>query len=282
MAAESRSFKRLVVGLQPRAAEHMARFSVELAEMLKLDLLGLFLEDESLYDLASIPFARELRLLGGGWHPIDRGQLSRDLELAAQAAEKAFADAAKHLETGRRFEVARGPLISSIAAISQTSDIVVIGEPSSAAERATQQFSWLIDAAFRSEAAVLIVPRRIARVQGPVVAVASTPVDPSIAMALDIAVAGSEDLIIVDVCDKAIDQARLEALGAERDVTVKHVVGGRGAATDAALLVHALQPLRERLVVMTRSTSDGHAALSIAVARGVPVLVVEPRQLPPG
>ena len=278
MAMEPGNFKRLVVGLQPRAADHMAQFAAQLAEMLNLDLLGVFLEDESLYDLASIPFARELRPLGGGWHPIDRGQLSRDSELAAQAAEKAFVDAAKHLETGRRFEVARGPLMSSIAAISRTSDILVVGEPPSAAERASQQFSWLIDAAFRSEAAVLIVPRQIARVQGPIVCVASTADDPSIAVATDFAVAGNENLVVVAACDEAIDEARIAALAVGKNLTVSHLAGGREAATDAASLVRVLQPLRERLVVLTRSASDGHAALIVAAARGVPVLVVEPRQ----
>ena len=72
-------FKRLVLGLQPSASERSVRLAVTLAEMLDLELLGLFLEDESLRDLAAIPFARELRLLGGGWHPLDLEGLSREL-----------------------------------------------------------------------------------------------------------------------------------------------------------------------------------------------------------
>ncbi len=277
MATELHTFRRLVLGLQPRAPNHTTRFAIELAELLNLELLGVFLEDTSLHNLASIPFAREFRPLGGGWHPIDTCQLSRDMEVAAQIAEKTFAEAAKHLSTEWRFEVVRGPMSTTIATVSQTSDIVVIGEPLSAAERASQQFSSLIDAAFRSTAAVLVVPSRIVRGEGPVIAVAATPDDPSIAVAADIAMAANEELVVVDVCENAIDEARIEALGTTKSLTIKHVISGSGAQADVASLVHALHPLRERLVVMRRRISDGHSASIIAAERRVPVLVLEPR-----
>ncbi len=277
MVTEPHAFRRLVLGLQPPVPNHTTRLAIELAKLLHLELLGVFFEDTSLHNLASIPFVRELRPLGGGWHPIDTSQLSRDLEVAARTAEKNFAEAAKRLPTAWRFEVARGSMATIIATVSQTSDIVVIGEPMSAAERASQQFSWLIDAAFRSAAAVLVVPSRIVRDEGSVVAVATTPDDLSIAAAANVAMAANEELVIVDVCENAIDGARIQALGATKHLTVKHVVSGSGAGADAASLVHALHPLHERLVVMTRSASDGHAASIIAAERRVPVLVVEPR-----
>jgi hypothetical protein len=277
MVAKPHNFKRLVLGLLPRAPDHTMGLAVELAQLLNLDLLGMFLEDTSLHDLAGIPFAREFRPLGEGWHPIDTSRLSRDLEFAAQAAEKAFAEAAKRLATEWRFEVARGPMAAAIATVSQTSDIMVIGEPMSAAERASQQFSWLIDAAFRSAAAVLLVPSRIARIKGPVIAVATTPDDPSIDVAADIAMAADEELVVVDLGENAIDETRIKALAAAKGTAIKHIIGGKIAAANASSLAHALHPLRERLVVMTRSASDGQAASIIAADRQVPVLVVEPR-----
>ena len=277
MAAESHNFKRLVLGLQPRAPDHTMQLAIELAELLNLELLGVFLEDTSLHDLASIPFARELRPLGGGWHPIDIDRLSRDLDLAARTVEKTFTEAAKRLSTQWRFEVARGPMTTTIGAILQINDIVVISEPISAAEHATQQFSWLVQAAFRSAAAVLVVPSRIARVRGPVVAVATVPDDPSIAVGADIAMAAEEELVVVDLCEKTIDETRIKALAIAKELAVTHVVGGgRIAGADAASLAHVLHQLSERLVVMTRSASDGQAASIIAAERRVPVLVIEP------
>jgi hypothetical protein len=262
--------------MQPRAPEHTLRLAVELAQLLNLELLGVFLEDTSLQNLASIPFAREFRLLGGGWHPIDVGQLSHELELAAQSAERMFAETVKHLRTQCRFEVARGPMAATIAAVSQTSDIVVIGEPASAAERVTQQFSWLMQAAFRSVAAVMIVPSRIARIHGPVVAIATTPDDPSIAVAAAIARAANEELVVADVCANVIDEAQIRALAAANGLTIRHVIKGRITGANAASFANTIRPLHERLVVMTRGASDDRLASLVAAEQRVPVLVIEP------
>ena len=108
MPMEPHSFRRLVLGLQPSAPDRTMRLAVELADLLHLDLLGLFIEDTSLRDLAKIPFARELRPLGGGWHAIDLDRLSRDFELAARSIERMFTDAARHLTTRYQFELVRG------------------------------------------------------------------------------------------------------------------------------------------------------------------------------
>jgi hypothetical protein len=276
MASEPRGFTRLVLGLEPRAPGHALALAVELAELLRLELLGLFLEDTSLRDLAGIPFAREFRPLGESWHPLDLAELSRHMQLAARTAERLLAEAAKQLSTEWRFEVARGPLTGSIGAVSRAGDIVVIGEPTSAAARAGQQFSWLLDAAFRSAAAVLIVPSQIARFQGPVVAVAATPDDVSLAAAADIAAATNENLIVVDRCATAIAQARIAALALAAGRSAEHIRAAPGDTDDAASLAHVLHSVRERLIVMTRRAADGHAVAAIAAARQVPVLVVEP------
>ena len=276
MPTELQSFKRLVLGMQPRAPDHTLRLAVELARLLNLELVGLFLEDTSLQNLAGIPFARELRPLGGGWHAIDIGQLSHDLELAAQSAEKTFAETVKHLRTQCRFEVARGSMAAAIATISQTSDIVIIGEPVSAAERITQQFSWLMEAAFRSAAAVMLVPSRIARNQGPVVAIVTMPDDPSIAVAANLARVANEELIVVDMAEKAVDEAKIRALVAAEGLVIRHITAAGVSVANVASVTHALGPLHERLVVLTRGVSDGQGAAMLAAHRRVPVLVIEP------
>ena len=166
-------------------------------------------------------------------------------------------------------------MAATIAAISQSSDIVVIGEPLSAAERATQQFSWLIQAAFQSSAAVMIVPPRLARLEGPIVTLAAAPDDPAMAVAANIARAGKEELVVIDVCERPIDDARIQSLAADGGLPVKRIVAGKAVAVNAAALAQVLPPLRERLVVMTRSGSDGESASVIAAERKVPVLVVE-------
>ncbi len=226
------------------------QLAVELADLLHLDLLGLFLEDTSLRDLAGIPFAREFRSLGGGWHAIDLDRLSHDFELAAHSIERMFTQAAKRLPIRSQFEVVRGPLAKTFASVSPTDDIVMIIEPVSAAERATQQFAWLVQAAFQSAAAVMLVPPQIARKKGPIVAIAATPDDPSIYTAAAIAVAAKEELVVIEA---------------------------RGIALrEPAICAQALRQSQERLIVMTRGAFEDGAASTIAAARRVPVLVIEP------
>jgi hypothetical protein len=278
MPMPAHRFKRLVLGLEPSAAGRSMRFAVEVAELLHLDLVGLFLEDAGLLDLAKIPFAREFRPLGGGWQPIDLDRLSHELDAAARSVERTFGEAAKRLSTRCRFEVIRGRAPETIASISQTGDIVMIVAPVSPAGRATDQFAWLMQAASRSGAAVMLVPPRIARTLGPVVAMTAASDDPSIAAAAGIATAAREELVIVDVREGADDDARVDQLSDDSGLTVRHVAVAGALRSDPTALPSALHQLRERLIVMTRGFLAHEAALSIAAARRVPVLLIEPAE----
>jgi len=276
MAAGSHSFKRLVLGLAPSAPDRAMRVAVDLATLLHVDLLGLFLEDTALRDLARIPFARELRPLGGGWHPIDLERMSHDLEVAARSVERFFTEAASGLATKCEFEIVRGPTSETIASISRTGDIVIVAEPVSPAERATQQFAGLMEAAFRSAAAVLVVPPQIARRAGAIVAVAAAPDDPSVETAAAIALAAKEHLIVLDSGERGYDDNRLRELVDRTGLAVRRIVAGKASLADPAACAHAFRMVQERLIVMTRDARTHELALSIAAARRIPVLVIEP------
>ena len=281
MPTELHSFRRLVLGLQSSAPDPAMRLAVELAELLDLDLLGLFLEDASLRDLAGIPFAREFRLLGGGWHSLDLDRLVHDMEVAARGMERTFTQAVGSLSKRSQFEVMRGPVAEAITSISNTSDIVMIVEPTSAAERVSGQFSWLVKAAFRSVAAVMLVPSRIIRFKGPIVAVAMAGDDPTIAAAAAIAVAAKEKLIVIAPGGRDRENPRTAQLAAKTGLTIQYVTAGDLSADSTACL-KAMRHLQERLVVMARLPFDGATASAIVTARQVPVLVIEPGRLPPG
>jgi hypothetical protein len=275
MPERPHSFKRLVLGLQPSAPDRTMQLAVELADLLHLDLVGLLLEDTSLRDLAGIPFAREFRSLGGGWHAIDLDRLSYDFELAARNIERMFTQAAKRLPTRSQFEIVRGPLAKTFASVSPTDDIVMIVEPVSAAERATQQFIWLLQAAFRSAGAVMLVPPSIVRSKGPVVAVAATPDDPSIHAAAAIAIAAKEKLVIIEADGHDANDRHVHTLATD-DLAVERISAARTALPDPAICAQAFRQTQERLVVMTRGAFEDATASTIAAARRVPVLVIEP------
>jgi hypothetical protein len=271
--AQRLEFRRIVLGLSYNRPDHGMHLAAEMARLLQLDLFGLFVEEESLRGLAALPFAREFRPPGGGWRPLDVDQLSRDLEIAAKHAERAFAEAAKTLQTTCHFEIVRGSMVETIASMSRANDIVLIAEPMNAAERATPQFLALLDAAFRSAAAVLLVPRQIARQTGAIVAIATDSDDPSIQAASTIAAAARENLIVIETSagKNRITESDLPA-GA-KIIRAPTVQGGQvNGPTIASVLHH----VRERLVVMTRD--DNSVPLDIASLRHVPVLIVEPAE----
>ena len=251
------------------------QLAVELADLLHLDLLGLFLEDTSLRDLAGIPFAREFRSLGGGWHAIDLDRLSYDFELAARNIERMFTQAAKRLPTRSQFEIVRGPLAKTFASVSPTDDIVMIVEPVSAAERATQQFIWLLQAAFQSAAAVMLVPPPSLEAKGPMVAIAATPDDPSIHTAAAIAIAAKEKLVVIEADGHDANDHHVHTLATD-DLAVERISAARIALPDPAICAQAFRQTQERLIVMTRGAFEDATASTIAAARRVPVLVIEP------
>jgi hypothetical protein len=240
-------FRRLVIGLARRPPDEALEFAVDTAGLLGLDLLGLFIEDSELLDLAALPFARELGT-GGDWRPLDAERLLREMRLEASGSERRLARAVERLRLPWRFEVVRGTAAETFGAVAATDDIVVLFEPASAAERAAGRFAALAQAAFRSRAAVLLVPRRIARRSGAIVALATRAGDPGVEVATSIAAVTGAELVVMDA----------------------------GGMKDAAAITGALAAVAERLVVLSRNGLAEDVAARLAAARAVPVLVVEP------
>jgi hypothetical protein len=279
MAGEPHAFKRLVLGLEPSAPDRAIRFAAKLAELLHLELLGLFVEDPRLRDLAAIPFAREFRPLGGGWRSIELDQLTHDLDIAIRNAERTFVEAARDLTTRCQFAVTRAAAAQAFASISRSGDIFVITEPTTLAARATQQFSWLLNAAFQSTAAgVMLVPTRVARTTGPVIVIALAPDDPSIRTAAAIAVAAKETLIIVHGDERKGVYPKARSLAADTDLMIRHVFTGNTSLSDPATYTHVLSNVRERLLVGARSVLAPELALAMASSRRIPVLVIAPSE----
>lgn len=264
-------FKRMVLGLPHSATDYSSvAFTAQLAELLGLDIVGLFVEDENLTDLATLPCVRELRSLGGGWHPIDAAQLVQGRVQAAADARRLFEEAAKALRVGTRFNLAKGAMVDIIGSQSTVDDIVAVIEPKNPAERVTHQYRQLIDGAFNAPAATLLVPSRISRRTGPIVAIATSGRDPSIHAALGIAASIKERLIIL--APPEADQVAMAQLASIRGVPVdwRTLMGGSTGAPELASL---LSRTKERFIVLSRGRADERGSSQLASGRGVPVLV---------
>jgi hypothetical protein len=240
-----------------------------------LNLVAMFVEDRSLVDIAGLPCVRELRALGGSWQPIEIGQLAAELEHSAATARRLFADIAQGCSVETSFRVEKGSAAEVIGSLATAEDIVVIIEPKNPAERVTQQFTRLVDAAFQASAAVMIVPSRVARVMGPIVAVATGADDPSIDAAMGIAAAAHDRLIVVGPFDKSGSNTTLPARAASAGVRVDFIRSMKGPL-QAAALAGFLHEVKERLIVMRRGTLTDDAASNVAALRSTPVVILEP------
>jgi hypothetical protein len=233
-------FRRLIVGFHHRSSDPAIRKAAELASRLNLDLLGMFIEDRNLLGLAALPFAREIRPAGGTWHAMAVDEMAQDMALASRRAERHFNALAQELGRTAQFEVVQGSPADAVQAMSRHDDVIVIIEPTSAGDRYVQPFAALVDAAFRSAAAVLVMPARVIRDRGPVVALISRPDDPAAAAAASLAATLGTEAVALNV--QAIDWRHLE----------------------------------ERMLVIERGTLRDAELSDLATARRVPVLAIEP------
>jgi hypothetical protein len=135
------------------------------------------------------------------------------------------------------------------------------------------QFNWLTEAVLASSAAVLLVPARLARQKGPVVAIATAEDDRSSQVAAEISASCGEKLVIIDADHH--DQL-LAARGGDEDLRVERISVSRGILADPMLLHYAFGNLKERLIVINRATFDEGVASTVASSRRVPVLLIKP------
>lgn len=267
-------FRRMVVRLPLSKEDYGAvGMTARLAEQLGLQLLAMFVEDTTLAEIAGLPCVRELRFFGG-WSPIEEEQLGREIAQTAAIARRLFQEAVQESRIEASFAQARGSIAEVIGSLATEKDIIVIIEPKHPAERVTAQFAHLVDVAFQTAAAVLIVPHRIARVAGPVVAVVSSANDPSIRTALGIAAAAREPMLVLGTLEPEA-QAQIAEQAKMADVPVKFI-SVPPQPLDAPALLAALSHLNERLVVIQRGIMNDVATSQIASARRIPVLVIEP------
>lgn len=273
MSGTAPQFKRIVLGLPHSSLDYAGVHAVaEFAELLRLGLLATFVEDAGLARLGGLPCVRELQPLGGGWRPIEATQLSHELEGAAEAARRLFADAVRSRRIDAEFSVARGPDL--LGGLLRADDIVGIIEPQHPAERITRQFTRLLDTALRATSAVMLVPGRLAWRGGPIVAIVAGPDDPSIAAGLVIAARAKERLVVVSATGRPISSPQLD-LAASAGTEIEHVIPA-WAPVQARNVAAVAAGLRGRLLLVTRGVLGDAAVQAVAASRKCPVLVVEP------
>jgi nucleotide-binding universal stress UspA family protein len=122
----ARPIERVVVPLDAASETLVAiETAARLAAHAKAPLIGVFVEDEDLLQLASLPFARQFTV-GAAAEKLTTEHVELHLRLAAERARRELFAAAERHGVTASFEIVRGASASALAGASER-DIVVAG-----------------------------------------------------------------------------------------------------------------------------------------------------------
>jgi hypothetical protein len=253
-------FRRLVLELghgagDPETIREVAAF----ARLMDAELFALFVEDETLLHASALPFAREISPLSYRWRSLEPAQLEAELKAAADQARRHIEAAARATGIKGSFEVRRGDLALHITDVCVASDIFVVSSPNRLGTGTGHGFLQLRDAACQSVASVLHLPPTAGRKHGVIVAVAVSAKDPALEIARWIATEAREHLLVLAPAGTVI----------EGGLDIRFLPG-----TSDQDVIAALGDIRERMILVTRTSDIEDSGFPLAAARNVPVLVI--------
>lgn len=147
---------RVVIGLDTSfVAREALSLAARLAASVDARLKGVFVEDDNLIALASLPFAREISF-SGDVRELDPERMIRAMKAQAESARRMLARIAAEAHVDWSFDVRRGRPLASLAASASSEDTLVIRAPGETA----REVGRAVRAATReTRADVLLVSR---------------------------------------------------------------------------------------------------------------------------
>ena len=120
---------RILVALDTSARGRAAlEAALQLALNSSAELQGLFVEDEDLVRLASLPFACEVDFASASSHQMQLVNMERALRAAAEETQNAFAQALQQRNLQWTFRIVRGTVTQTSLAAAGDVDLLVIGQ----------------------------------------------------------------------------------------------------------------------------------------------------------
>jgi nucleotide-binding universal stress UspA family protein len=120
---------RILVALDTSARGRAAlKAAIQLALNTSAELQGLFVEDEDLVRLASLPFSREVDFTSAMPRELQSVNMERALHAAGKETQQAFANALQQVNLQWTFRVVRGTVTQASLAAASDVDLVVIGQ----------------------------------------------------------------------------------------------------------------------------------------------------------
>jgi nucleotide-binding universal stress UspA family protein len=106
-----------------------------LAEALRAELVGIFVEDINLLRLAGLPFAREVRYQSALDRPLDSSGMERELRVQAEQVRQALTGIAGRRQLRWSLRVVRGQVAAELLTAAQEADVLALGRASWSSSR---------------------------------------------------------------------------------------------------------------------------------------------------
>ncbi|MGW8317635.1 MAG: universal stress protein [Candidatus Promineifilaceae bacterium] len=101
--------------------------AADLAASLEAELIGLYVEDENLLNLAGLPFAREVRPTSATSRRISSDRMEQELRLEALQARQAMKAAADRVQAQWTFRIVRGQVTQAVLTAALEADLIAMG-----------------------------------------------------------------------------------------------------------------------------------------------------------
>jgi nucleotide-binding universal stress UspA family protein len=131
----------------------------ELADAMRAELVGIFVEDINLLHLAGLPFAREVGYLSVSDRPLDSLSMERQLRIQAEQVKQALAVVAGRRQLRWSFRVVRGQVTAELLTAAQEADLLALGRASWATTRRVRLGATAREVIARARLPVLLLQR---------------------------------------------------------------------------------------------------------------------------
>jgi len=166
---DERPIRRILIALDASTNSHAAlEAAVNLAEMLRSEVLGLFVEDINLLRLADLPFVREIRFAERDVRRVEQDVLLRKLRARAALLRHELEEMTTERSLTSSFRVIRGPVDRELLAAALDTDLVALGRLGHTIARHARLGSTARAIVSRATSAVLLVKTDVE--PGPVIA----------------------------------------------------------------------------------------------------------------
>jgi nucleotide-binding universal stress UspA family protein len=163
--------KRVLVALDSLpGGRALLATAAELAAKWDAELVGLFVEDIDLLNVAALPFCREFGIAHGEERTLDPAAMARALRIQAERMREAVASAAERTQVPYSFRVTRGRVEVELLEACREAELVVVGRARSTSSRSVRLGSTTRTVLSRGSCTVVIA-RENAPVGRPVLAV---------------------------------------------------------------------------------------------------------------